>query len=522
MRNPLNLRNRPFDTSYVATYVEIPFAQENAFRRRARRSAGDWPSFVEARERLLPVPHWPGQTAAIECYWRCWQIAFENFRRATEENGFVSDFSSTMFNDCLYMWDSVFITLFGRYGDRAFKFQHTLDNFYGKQHPDGGICRQFREGNGTECYSRFDPAGSGPNVLGLSEYEYFLQFGDRERVAQVFPALVAYGQWNRKYRTWPNGSYWGTGLSSGMDNQPRIPAGAHLQLDHAHRTWVDSTLQAVLANRIVLEFADLLGRLDEVQDFADENASLIPWINQHLWDETTGFFHDLRRDQTRLTEVKTIGAYWALLADVVPPERLDRFVSHLDNDSEFRRRHRIPSLSADTPGYDADGGLWLGGVWAPTNYMVLRGLSQRGYEPLAQQIAENHYFNVVESFSRTKSVWEHHAPDATGEGRGRSDFVGWTGITPIAVLFEYLFGLRYDSRKQRLTWKLNRTDELGVSRYPFGRDGLADLRVAARANLADKPQVTVSASQPLEVELIWSGGSHVFSAEQVAQAGASA
>lgn len=515
MRNPLNLRNRPFDTSYVATYVESPYANENPFRRRTRRSSGEFPTFAEAREQLLPVPHWAGHEAALECYWRCWEIAFQNFRRATDDNGFVSDFSSTMFNDCLYMWDSVFITLFGRYGDRAFKFQQTLDNFYAKQHPDGGICRQFREGNGSECYSRFDPAGSGPNVLGLAEYEYFLQFGDRDRVAQVFPALVAYGHWNRKYRTWPNGSYWGTGLSSGMDNQPRIPVGAQTQLDHAHRTWVDATLQAVLSNRVVLAFADVLGRRDEVQDFAEENAQLIPWINQQLWDESTGFFHDLRRDQTRLTEVKTIGAYWALLADVVPAERLSRFVAHLDVDSEFRRLHRIPSLSADTAGYDGDGGLWLGGVWAPTNYMVLRGLSDRGCEDLAQQIAENHYFNVIESFEKTRCVWEHHAPDKPSEGRGRSNFVGWTGITPIAVLFEYLFGLRYDSRKRRLTWKLRRTEELGVSRYPFHAEGLADLRVEARALPTDRPKVTISANQPLEVELVWPGGSEILRAGPV-------
>ncbi|HEY6081364.1 MAG TPA: trehalase family glycosidase, partial [Polyangiaceae bacterium] len=316
--------------------------------------------------------------------------------------------------------------------------------------------------------------------------------------------------WNRKYRTWPNGSYWGTGLSSGMDNQPRIPAGAQTQIDHAHRTWVDATLQAVLANRIVLAFADVLGRRDEVQDFAEENAALIPWINQHLWDESTGFFHDLRRDQTRLTEVKTIGAYWALLADVVPPERLARFVSHLEVDSEFRRIHRIPSLSADTPGYDSDGGLWLGGVWAPTNYMVLRGLSERGYEELAQEIAENHYFNVVESFEATGAVWEHHAPDMPGEGRGRSDFVGWTGITPIAVLFEYLLGLRYDARKQRLTWRLRRTEELGVSRYPFGADGLAELRAEARADPMSRPRVSIESNRPLEVELVWPGGSELI------------
>jgi Trehalase len=512
MRNPLNLRNRPLDKSYVATYVENPFAHENAFRRRARRPTQPLPTFEDARARLLPAPHWPSQPAAIACYWRCWEIVFQNFRQATDENGFIADYASTMFNDCLYMWDSVFITLFGRYGERAFKFQQTLDNFYGKQHPDGGICRQFREGNGTECYSRFDPAGSGPNVLGLSEYEYYLQFGDRARMSQVFPALVAYGHWNRKYRTWPNGSYWGTGLSSGMDNQPRIPAGAHTQIDHAHRTWVDATLQAVLSNRIVLAFADILGRRDEVQDFAEENAQLIPWINQHLWDESTGFFHDLRRDQSRLTEVKTIGAYWALLADVVPEERLQRFVAHLDQEGEFRRVHRIPSLSADTPGYDGDGGLWLGGVWAPTNYMVLRGLTERGMEDLAQQIAENHYFNVIESFDNTGAVWEHHAPDKPSEGRGRSNFVGWTGITPIAVLFEYLLGLRYDSRTNRLTWKLRRTDEQGVARYPFGAEGMVDLKVEARTAVGERPRVSVTANQPLEVELIWHGGSLVVPA----------
>jgi hypothetical protein len=141
--------------------------------------------------------------------------------------------------------------------------------------------------------------------------------------------------------------------------------------------------------------------------------------------------------------------------------------------------------------------------------MVLRGLSERGFDDLAQQIAENHYFNVIESFEKTEAVWEHHAPDKPSEGRGRSNFVGWTGITPIAVLFEYLFGLRYDARKRRLTWQLRRSDEMGVSRYPFGADGLAELRVQARTDAAQRPRFTISANQPLEVEVVWAGGSEV-------------
>ena len=33
---------------------------------------------------------------------------------------------------------------------------------------------------------------------------------------------------------------------------------------------------------------------------------------------------------------------WALLAEIVPPERLERFVAHLDNEKEFKRPNRVP------------------------------------------------------------------------------------------------------------------------------------------------------------------------------------
>lgn len=509
MRNPLNLRNTS-NPRYLATYVENRFARENNFLTRSRRNVDPWPTFPASREHTLPVPHLPGMPAALECYWRCWEIAFSNFRRATNENGFVSDYASTMYDDALFIWDSVFITLFGRYGDRAWRFQHTLDNFYAKQHPDGGICRQLREADGSEVFSRFDPAGSGPNLLAWSEWEYYRFRGDRSRLADVFAPLAAHAAWHRRYRTWPNGSYWGTGWATGMDNQPRTPAGAHVWFDHAHRTWVDTNLQTVLNNRLLVRIAEELGREEEVPECTSENAALVPWINQHLWDDETGFYHDLGRDQTRATELKTIGAYWALLADAVPRERLPRFIAHLESPSEFRRTHAVPSLSADTPGYDPDGGHWLGGVWAPTNYMILRGLTEQGHDDLAYQIAENHFRNVIGSFEKTGSIWEHHAPDAVAEGRGRKDFVGWTAITPIAVLFEYVIGLRSEALRGELLWDVRRLEEHGVKRYPVGRDGLVDLMVGARESSEQRPTLTVSSSVAFKLRLRWAGGEELL------------
>ena len=84
---------------------------------------------------------------------------------------------------------------------------------------------------------------------------------------------------------------------------------------------------------------------------------------------------------------KHIGAYWALLAECVPESRLAAFVAHLENPAEFNRPHRIPALSADDPDFSGMGGYWCGGVWPPTNYMVLKGLGKTGNADLAHQIA---------------------------------------------------------------------------------------------------------------------------------------
>ena len=69
------------------------------------------------------------------------------------------------FNDCVFMWDSCFMTLFGRYGARAFPFVRTLDNFYAKQHVDGFICREIGRALGDDRFPRFDPSSTGPNVM---------------------------------------------------------------------------------------------------------------------------------------------------------------------------------------------------------------------------------------------------------------------------------------------------------------------------------------------------------------------
>lgn len=143
----------------------------------------------------------------------------------------------------------------------------------------------------------------------------------------------------------------------------------------------------------------------------------------------------------QLSGVKTIGAYWALLADIVPADRLDRFVAHLDNPAEFKRPHRIPSLSADHPQYDPKGDYWNGSVWAPTNYMVLKGLDRYGYQKLIYDIACSNIEHVVNVYKKSGTIWENYAPETADRGSiSRDKFIGWSGLFPISIMYEYVFG----------------------------------------------------------------------------------
>jgi hypothetical protein len=496
---------------YLEWYVDDPLVRRNSFIARAPETA-ELPAF-EAAKRHLPSPFFPSQSLAIEGYWKAWELAWKNLRKPQPESGFVSNYIDTAFNDCLFMWDSAFIVQFGRYGDRAFRFQNTLDNLYAKQHQDGYICREIRTVDGSDQWHRTGPFATGPNILAWAEWSFFENFGDLDRLRDVYWPLAAYHRWTRKNRTWQDGSYWTTGLGCGMDNMARVPDGIDPAKEHGWMAWADATFQGLLSAQILIKMARVLGIEDEVG--AEEEASFLSaWIRENLWDEKCAFYFDRDR-QGRLLKVKSVAGYWALLAGCVSPESIGRFVGHLSDPKSFNRPHRVPTLAADAPHYVPDGGdYWCGAVWAPTNYMVLRGLSAIGQDDLAYEIAVNHHKRVTEVFGETGTFWENYSPENSAPGNpAKPDFVGWTGLTPIAVFLEYIIGLRpIDPLGGTLLWDIRHLEEFGVDRYPLGPNANISLRCAARTAESEEPVVTIRSDAPVKIEVRWSHGAKTVTA----------
>lgn len=497
------------------TYITSHIAKENPFLK--QKADFTKPPKFSSTKKLLPAPYWDGHESTAKCYWKAWELAFGNLRTPTRQNGFVSPYSDTAFNDHLFMWDSSFILMFGKYGMRAFNFLGTLDNFYAKQHPDGFICREIDTKTGNDVFHRHDPVSTGPDIMGWTEVEYYRLFGDRARLARVYPALLAYHQWLRRYRAWPDGSHWTSGWGSGIDNQPRQDLrGAdirtqgdlmrHRCFSHGHMSWVDATMQAVLSARSLATMATVLGDLAQAKALHAEARALSAYVNGNMWGERAGFYFDRYADK-KLSGVTSIAAYWALLAGIVPKNRLARFVSHLSDEKEFNRPHRVPTLAANQKSYCPTGDYWNGSVWPPTNYMALRGLSKCGQEALAHEIALNHLENVVRVFERTGTLWENYAPERPAPGKpAKPDFVGWSGLGPISVMLEYVFGIRPEASRGTVLWDIRLIEGHGVANYPFGRNGTIELRCAPRTKAGDEPRIEAESTVPVKLEVRWAGG----------------
>lgn len=485
---------------YKNTYIMQTLVAENSFRTAKVQKLKPQP-FAEARK-ILPAPHWEGHKEAIDMYWKAWQIGIGNISQPLDDSHFVSPYIGPAYNGNIFMWDDAFITMFCRYGKHYFPFQGTLDNFYAKQHPDGFICREIRA-DGSDCFSRYDPTSTGPNLLPWSEWLYYEQFGDDDRLNKVFPVLAAYYNWLKLNRTWRNGMYWSSGWGTGMDNMPRVESKYNTIYSHGHMIWLDACLQQIMVAKLLLRMGFYLERWQEIEDFEDDIKQLSKYINDNMWSEQDQFLYDQYANGS-LSTTQGIYAYWALQTDVLPKERLDALVKHLEDTTKFNRPHRVPSLAASHPKYKENGRYWEGGVWPSTNYMVVSGLWDKGYRHLAYTIGRNHYDNVLKVFQKTGTLWEYYAPESAAPGfMARKDFVGWTGLPPIAYLIEYIFGIHSNAMDKRLTIDANVTEAYGIKRYPFGADGMVDIEVAKRASTSEKPRVTIKSNVPFSLTLFW-------------------
>lgn len=434
----------------------------------------------------LPRPFFAKHDYLTEMYWKSWELLHQKIRQGTAQNGFEDSYLDEGFDERIYQWDTCFMAMFAMYGGSHYPAMASLDNFYRRQREDGWICRVYRESDGQPAAlpSDEDPMIN-PPLFAWVEWKYYLLTGDRSRFATVLPILHAYFNWidkNCRGQGKAAGLFYNTHLGSGMDNSPRVGI--------ERGAWVDLSAQMAVFAKYMMFIARELPDENLSRVYQQRYQVLSRLINSQLWNEQDGFYYDMDRSGRKMA-VKTAAAFWTMLAEVTSFPQAQKLAEHLQNPAEFQRPHLFPSLSADHPDYDGSGHYWRGGVWAPINYMIAKGLDMFPLRELAAVASLNHIKNLYDVYhqfqpdinriaaeernSQYQTIWECYAPDklepATrwdGQFYCRQDFVGWSGLGPIALLLENVIGLQPSGPEDKLYWNLRFREAHGVENYRFG------------------------------------------------------
>ncbi|MFA5863349.1 MAG: trehalase family glycosidase [Phycisphaerae bacterium] len=414
-----------------------------------------------------------------------WRMGFENLEYPAQP-GWKPQLTCMPGRGCLWQWDSCFMTLFARYSNGQLPGMNNLDNLYRLQRDDGFMAMAYEMDSGRPAYGE----RINPPLFAWAEWEYFRVTGDASRFESVLPRLVRYFDWIKTNRTRASGLYWFEDSgSSGMDNSPRS-GWLSEKLNGSDVCFIDLACQQALSATYIQKIAQYMDQAGLVDRFGQEHDALRQLINGYHWSEKVGLYFDLfSRDwkdaRHNFLNHKTLASFWPLISKVANEGQVGRLMEHLVNPNEFWTPHPLPTLSKDDPNYDPLGGYWLGGVWAPTNYMVAAGLKKFQKHDLAREIAVRHLNAMVEVMrSETyDSIWECYSPEyprpgTDGYGHGalvRSDFVGWTGLGPIAMLIEHIFGFDFDAKENRITWVIGTEGVHGVENLTFNHKTLSCL-----------------------------------------------
>ena len=413
-----------------------------------------------------------------------------------------------------WVWDASFMALYCRYGALQFPGTASLDNFYDRQRTDGYIGMTYDMNTGVEPW----PNRINPPLFAWAEWEHYRTTGDPRRLARAARHIAALMGWidaNRRLRPFRNRKSRGSEAadqlyyfedcgSCGMDDSCRTP-----RVDQAGQyfDWIDLCSQMALSFEMLSRMHGAAGDRKAQAHWARRARSLGAAINSQLWCERTRFYHD-RMLPSNFVASKTAAGFWPLVAGICPARRRDALVGHLQDEREFNRPIPVPSLSADDPNYHPDGTYWLGGVWAPTNYMITRGLQTAGRGDVAHEIAVRYIDGLVRTYRKIRphTLWENYAPEQDRPGlsaghRVKPDFVGWSGIGPIAMLIENVLGVDVNGAARTIEWDIRLTEEHGVRQLPVGMTGHADLSCRRRRSPAAPAAVEILSDTDLTLRL---------------------
>ncbi|MCU0501707.1 MAG: hypothetical protein MUC51_08045 [Anaerolineae bacterium] len=304
----------------------------------------------------------------------------------------------------MWLWDSVFHSFAMNRIDSRLSCDFLMA-MLDAQHSDGMLPHIRGVSGQTSEVTQ-------PPLLAWAIWENHAILGDKTRLAEAFPRLEAYLDWNLAHRDRnTNGLLeWAIEANaksrsgeSGMDNCSRFD-GAVI-LDAPDFSAYQAHDMACLA-----KIADVLDLPDRARLWRERSHAMSQAIQARLWNPAKQFYCDRDMDG-HFIPVRAVSGFMPLLLDDVPPARVDALERALRDPAAFGAACPIPSVALDEPTWSTD--MWRGAAWINMNYMTIIGLRRHGRDTTAHWLTERTLAFVREAYEQYGVLFEFY--DASGQ-----------------------------------------------------------------------------------------------------------
>lgn len=371
----------------------------------------------------------------------------------------------------LNQFDSIFSSFFLVYSNRNYPANQNLDYFYSRQEKNGAIRWKYDIKKNKPVVEKANPEGIGLPLFAWAEFNLYHKSANKRRVKEVVPVLQKYIEWIDANFKKPNGLYAVPAVATGMFNSPRDKA--YYPVDFNAAMAINATHMAALG--------DILNDKEMSFQYKKMYFSLKTRINSMMWNQKTGFYHDLDKSEQILPQ-KTIAGFWPLLAEIPNADKADILIAHLSNPKTFGTDHPFPTLSADSPDFKESGEGYRGSVFPAMNFMVIKGLEKYQRYDLARECSIRHLYYILEGLSPNDSkvkgdLFEAYLPTKEGKAnlRGKPNFpreryLQAAGLSTIALMIENVIGLLISLPRKTVDWIIPNLEIMGIENLSLKRN----------------------------------------------------
>ena len=484
----------------------------------------------------LPQVYFAEHPEWTELYNVSWQLHKSKIQRipaaTNPERPYYVD---EAFSGNIFVWDTIFMMLYDRYGMNQFPILSSLENFYYCQTDSSGkdngyIPREIIEESGKDFWGGYtDETSTNPPLFSWAEWSCYMIHGDVSRFSKVIDGKTIYQRLcdhyefiekNKRVRYKLYGKT--NGLGTGLDDSPNQGSGQaynSLSMQQAQNAYYLSLI------------AGAMGKTEDAAYYASEHQRISALINKHMWNEEQGLYSNLSATGEQ-TNISTPTSLWALVARVATKETADAMLEKqaLNADKLFRP-NGLSTLAYDHPSYVSVGGYWCGAIWAPTSYQYIKGLDAYGYTDVSFEESVrlvNTLSGVYEAgkqggYVKKATIYENYSAEYIRQGfktldweLTRPDFAGWTPCISVGLTLENLAGVTINAPENTVNWQVNLTEHFSVSNLYFVNNGQANrvsLAAAERNSATDPLRFTVKCDHPFTLRVGVAGVTKDFQIE---------